>query len=391
MWPINSVARSTTACNNGNDSSGSKVVVDHSTSHLFSPWYNVLMVMAMQVLLPNIWQLLLNVVFVRRVYKSAADFRQTMDVLDALSQLPRTLRICEQRMQGRNVAKVLICSRAFVTCEMSLVGLHGDAAVEVTIWRFPWAYRDPVVPDPAPIPTPTGKCIKVLQRSSNRTEDSGHMSSVVESVHPIHGIPQEILEGADSAATAMFEAFRANGCASTVFVLHGKAGSGKSTAVRMLAHKVGAILYADYNPTQPSDNLRMLMSDYVSESQTLVIAYEECDVSLEHIKNKEVTAPAGYRLDASDKASWNNLIDTIKRRYNVIMVMTTNRSKEELESLCDEHKSMLRKGRVDAHFIWYPGCAPVMLPSEDAMSSESDSASVGASTPPLTDTINGAD
>lgn len=326
---------------------------------------NFILFVVAQALLPHVWQLILNLVFVKRVYQSAADYRQTMDILDALCELPRVIRICEQRMEGRNIPKILICSRAFVTCEVSIIGLQCTAGVNVTIWRFPWAYQDPVVPDPAPKPTPTGKCIKVLHRISNRDEEAGHMSSVIEMVHPTRNVSQKILQDADSTAQAMADAFRENGCGSSVFILHGKAGAGKSTAVRMLAHKLGAILYADYNPTQPSDNLRMIMSDYVSESQTLVIAYEECDVSLERIKNKEVSVPAGYRLDASDKASWNNLLDTIKRRYNLIMVMTTNRSKEELDALCDENKSMLRKGRVDAHFVWYPGFAPVKVPPTD--------------------------
>ena len=160
----------------------------------------------------------------------------------------------------------------------------------------------------------------------------------------------------------------------------------------MLAHELGATLYADYDPTTPADNLRSIMADYADETRTLVVAYEECDVSLERIARKQVSAPPGYRLDASDKASWNALIDTLRRRTNVVLVMTTNRSMPELRRMCDDSGSMLRRGRVDCHVVMEPGRTPVVLEADTFLEvkevkevhevdSDSSSSAMGPATP----------
>lgn len=312
-------------------------------------------IVLMQAMNPFLTTLVSNAVFVRRVYRSASDYRQTINVLDCLSTM-HALRLGMELWEGRNVPMLLICRQAFVASEVSILGIRGDASVTITIWRFRWAA--PVLDDPPPKQPPTGEIIVVLQRQSNKDDESDHLSSVVEKVYPAE-LPRHVVDEASVVARLMADKFTARKGDAIVFVLHGAPGTGKSTALRMLARELNAQLYADYNPTTAADNLRALTSDYTSNDEVLVVGYEECDVSMEKIKFRDVREPEGYRLDANDKASWNALFDMVKRRSNVVMVLTTNKTREQLLALCDEHGSMLRKGRIDGHFTLTPGQKPV--------------------------------
>lgn len=339
---------------------------DASVPTFYTDWIKVSVLSALQIWLPRLLHLLMNIIFIKRIYTSAGEYKFTMNVLDTLSALPRTLRVCEQRMAGRSVPKVLICSRAVVTCDVTLVGLEASPTVHVVIWYFPWASKNLLVPDAEPKSAPEGHCINVLHRVSNRLDDDGHMTFLHEAVYPVHSMPEAVLQGAMNAATAMRDAFRANQHAGCVFVLHGHPGAGKSTSVRMLTHLLNeqhgktTHLYADYNPTKPEDNMLAMVSDYAGRDEILVVGYEEFDVSFKRIVNQTVTMTQGYRLDASDKASWNNLLDTVGRFKNVIVVMTTNLSKCDIEELCANDTSLIRKGRVTAHIEWTPGSMPVV-------------------------------
>lgn len=83
------------------------------------------------------------------------------------------------------------------------------------------------------------------------------------------------------------------------------------------------------------------------------MAYEEFDISFEKIVAGNVTEKhSGIIQDANDKASWTALLDYIKRKQNIIFVMVTNKTYDEIQKITNGDESFLRYGRIDAHFVW---------------------------------------
>lgn len=181
---------------------------------------------------------------------------------------------------------------------------------------------------------------------------------IKELVLPQQGLPLKVAENSKAVSDLICATFIRNKCCASVYVLHGKPGAGKSISVRMAAHQLGAVLYPDYNPTTAGDNLSSMISAYTSDTVPLVVAFEECDLALQRIRNDNVTLNEKFKLDAHDKASWNKLMDMVNRRTNVILLMTTNRSFEEFQELADSDRSMFRKHRITAHIIWTDTGAP---------------------------------
>lgn len=165
-------------------------------------------------------------------------------------------------------------------------------------------------------------------------------------------------EVAEIMATLHLKHFGCNAC---IFLLHGPPGCGKSTAVRMLTHKLDAKLYSEYNPVRVGESMRSLLSNHMylmDGTQRLVIGFEEFDVSLESIFAGKMKSTDEYILDAFDKQSWNTLWDTYRYRKYTVVVMTTNKSVAECRQLVHLHDasgSMLRAGRIDGHFVWENG------------------------------------
>lgn len=160
-------------------------------------------------------------------------------------------------------------------------------------------------------------------------------------------IPQDVIDIAQKCANMMIDMYMQNKCDNMVYILYGKPGCGKSTCIRLLTKALGALLFSDYNPTEPGRIKRALA---FNKNKTNVFAYEEFDVSFTHIVKETVVCPANKYIDATNKTSWNRLLDEFKRQTGSIMVMTTNLSCDEVKKLGCE--SMLRQGRVDAHFVW---------------------------------------
>ena len=293
----------------------------------------------------------------QNVYRASTGYTQCNAIIDALNTLPNALRIGEEVLAKKCLPKFIISPKYLAYSQMDIVGAHGDACPRITVWRFHWT--EPLIPLPVERALPVGcTTIKVVQRVSNRDEDARELELVTEIAVPRELIGSPVYEASLTAARIMAECFEdpVHDRASRIFILHGAPGVGKTTATRILARQLGASLYPDYNPTRPSDNMRYMLSNYTGDGDAdpLVVVYEEFDVTLDAIARGTVPDRDGYCLDASDKSSWNKLLDCFKRRVNALLVMTTNKSYEEIADMIDESKSMLRKGRVDAHFVWSP-------------------------------------
>lgn len=173
-------------------------------------------------------------------------------------------------------------------------------------------------------------------------------------------VPDNVVAHATHVAQTIREEHIAASCDNMVFILHGHPGCGKSITLRVLTqHLSDAYLYADYDPTSPSGSLFKIII-----GSPAIVGYEEFDVSFKKIVDDTVSCqlPDYNKIDAADKASWNRVIDKFKRRTKSILVMTTNLGIDDMLPLCKGDTSLLRRGRVDAHFVWNDEGPPKRLP-----------------------------
>lgn len=178
-----------------------------------------------------------------------------------------------------------------------------------------------------------------------------------------HLVPESVVANATHVAISIRDEYMAANCDNMVYILHGHPGCGKSITLRVLAQYLSdSDLYADYDPTC---NFSPLFEILMHNTPTIV-GYEEFDVSFKKIVcdavRSERSSKHFAKVDAVDKASWNRMIDKFKRRTKSILVMTTNLGVDDMLPLCNGDPSLLRHGRVDAHFVWTAEGRPKRLP-----------------------------
>lgn len=154
-------------------------------------------------------------------------------------------------------------------------------------------------------------------------------------IHPI-GQQQQVI---DSIKTHYTKNERAS-----IFI-HGVSGAGKSTIGYLLAKELNATYCHTFNPTDPGDYLSNLMVDIKSEDDPVVIVIEEVDVLIKKI-DKGIEKNDEIPIEIHNKTTWNNFMDDLIF-YKIILIFTSNTSKEELDKI---DSSYLRKGRIDEYF-----------------------------------------
>ena len=154
-------------------------------------------------------------------------------------------------------------------------------------------------------------------------------------IHPI-GQQQQVI---DSIKTHYTKNERAS-----IFI-HGVSGAGKSTIGYLLAKELNATYCHTFNPTDPGDYLSNLMVDIKSEDDPVVIVIEEVDVLIKKI-DKGIEKNDEIPIEIHNKTTWNNFMDDLIF-YKIILIFTSNTSKEELDKI---DPSYLRKGRIDEYF-----------------------------------------
>lgn len=127
--------------------------------------------------------------------------------------------------------------------------------------------------------------------------------------------------------------------------IHGVSGAGKSTIGYLLAKELNANYCHTFNPTDPGDYLSNLMVDIRSDNEPVVIVIEEIDVLIKKI-NKGIEKNDEIPIEIHNKTTWNNFMDDLIF-YKIIIIFTSNTSKEELDKI---DPSYLRQGRIDKYF-----------------------------------------
>ena len=142
------------------------------------------------------------------------------------------------------------------------------------------------------------------------------------------------------------EIFKAKGRA-TVFI-QGVSGAGKSTVGILLANELNGSFCHTFNPTNPSDSLHKLVRDtdsFDNENKPLVVVIEEANTMIHAIHNNKISLHKDAQTLVYNKSTYNTFLDDMILFKNVVLILTSNESRKEIDAL---DPCYLRKGRVDA-------------------------------------------
>jgi len=132
----------------------------------------------------------------------------------------------------------------------------------------------------------------------------------------------------------------------TVF-LHGVTGAGKSTMGYLLAKELKGFYCHTFNPTDPGDQLSTLIVDVQRDDEPLILVMEEVDTMIQSIHQKKYEKHLEIPISVYNKSTWSSFLDDMIFYKKVILVLTSNTSKEDVD-VWDE--SYLREGRIHASY-----------------------------------------
>jgi len=141
----------------------------------------------------------------------------------------------------------------------------------------------------------------------------------------------------------------------TVF-LNGICGAGKSTIGLLIAKELKATFCHTFNPFSPGDFLHSLVRDAETEAENpLVVVIEEVNSLIRVIHEDKNILHKDVRTHVYNKSTFNTFLDDMPLFNNVILILTSNESKETIDLL---DPCYLRKGRVD---LYYSMMTPLVL------------------------------
>lgn len=125
-------------------------------------------------------------------------------------------------------------------------------------------------------------------------------------------------------------------------------GKGKSTIAVQVAQRLDGRFCKSFNPTDPGDSLSILVRETrPSLNSPLVILIDEVDQMLIRVHANLVPMHKNAHTQVKDKCGWNTLLDDIANQTKyVILIMTSNLSRNAIAAMLGDDPSYLRDGRV---------------------------------------------
>jgi hypothetical protein len=133
-------------------------------------------------------------------------------------------------------------------------------------------------------------------------------------------------------------------------LLHGPPRTGKTQIAVLLSVDLNGSFCNTFNPSEPGDTLSNLFRVMAPKSSNpLVILFDEVDSIIKKIHDptgmiSPVNNGINCPIQVHDKRTLNMFLDNMELYHHVILIMTTNKSKKELDDIDSSHFGI---GRVD--------------------------------------------
>ena len=133
-----------------------------------------------------------------------------------------------------------------------------------------------------------------------------------------------------------------------VFFIHGVSGAGKSTIGMIIASMLNGTFCHTFNPTDPGDTLHLLLRDSEpTDEHPMIVLLEEVNTTIRELHENRIQKHKNVTTCIHNKSTYNTFMDDLILYRNVIIIMTSNESKEKIDEL---DQCYLRKGRVSEYF-----------------------------------------
>jgi hypothetical protein len=135
----------------------------------------------------------------------------------------------------------------------------------------------------------------------------------------------------------------------TIFI-HGVSNAGKSSIGYLLAKQLDGYFCNSFNPTDPGDRFSTVLNEMKNrdyEEKPVIIVLEEVDDIIKTFHGSIVPQNRDMPILVRNKLTWTTFLDNMVFWKNVIFIMTSNTSKEDIDLL---DPAYLGKGRVHASF-----------------------------------------
>jgi hypothetical protein len=133
--------------------------------------------------------------------------------------------------------------------------------------------------------------------------------------------------------------------------IHGVSYAGKSSIGYLLAKKYNGRFCHSFNPIDPGDQVSFLIntmnSDRESDDTPNIIVLEEVDSIIKAIHTNTVVLNKEVPTLAYDKSTWIRFLDDMVLYTNVILILTSNMSKDAIDAL---DPAYVYKSRMHASF-----------------------------------------
>jgi len=185
--------------------------------------------------------------------------------------------------------------------------------------------------------------IKVYIRSGNYKNFYYKMLSLdVKHIQPING--------QDKITEQILQIYKEKNRAS-VFI-HGVSCAGKSSIGYLVAKALNANFCHTFNPSDPGDSFTHMISEIECRNENeddvpLVIVLEEANEIIRNIVTNKTRMNQEVPTPVHDKSSWCTFMDDMVFYKKVILILTSNESKDDIDKL---DTAFLRHGRIHATF-----------------------------------------
>jgi hypothetical protein len=133
-----------------------------------------------------------------------------------------------------------------------------------------------------------------------------------------------------------------------VAFIHGVSFAGKSSIGFLLAKRLKGNYCHSFNPTDPGDNFGSVINELTDDEESpIIIVLEEVDGIIKAVHNETIKSNPEIPTSVRNKESWVNFLDDMMFYKNVIVVLTSNTEKKDLDMLDEAY---LRKGRIHGYY-----------------------------------------